>query len=73
MTTFLAIQALNALNLSNFFGLNNNIFIFNPIYTTISVVIASLVELTSKNIDIDDNFSVPIAFCLTYKILMILI
>ena len=72
-TAYLAIHALNIPNLSNFFGLNTNIFIFNPIYTIISVVIASLVELTSKNIDIDDNFSVPISFCLTYKILMILL
>ena len=53
-------------------GVKSGVFNFNPIYVIITIIISAIVELTAKNIDIDDNFAVPISFCLTYKILMIL-
>ena len=48
-------------------------FEFNSLFVCISAVMASIVELISKEIEIDDNLSVPIAFCSTYQILTILL
>ena len=45
---------------------------FDSLFVCFAVVVASIVELTSKSIEIDDNFAVPLSFCLTYDILMIL-
>ncbi len=46
--------------------------IFVPEYVCIAILLSAIVELVAKNIEINDNFAVPLSFCLTYKILTIL-
>ncbi len=45
---------------------------FNSAYVLISILFTSITELVAKKIEINDNFAVPISFCLIYKILTIL-
>lgn len=47
----------------------NNVSNFDVSFLCIALVVTAVVELISKSINIDDNFSIPIAFCSTYKIL----
>lgn len=49
------------------------ITIFNPTYIFVAIIISSIIELTAKNVSIDDNFAIPVTFCVTYEILKILI
>lgn len=46
---------------------------FNILFISLSIFTSSIVELFSKNINIDDNFSLPLSFCLTYTICISLI
>ena len=43
--------------------------IFNIYYITFAIFISSIVELVSKNIGVDDNFTLPLSFCMVYKCL----
>ena len=42
--------------------------IFNTYFVLFSIIVSAIVELFSKNINIDDNFALPLSFCLSYKI-----
>ena len=45
----------------------------NSLYIGMAIFFSSIVELTAKDIGVDDNFAIPVVFCLTYHVLMILI
>ena len=47
----------------------NNVVSFEVSFLCIALVVSAFVELVSKSIHIDDNFSIPLSFCATYKIL----
>ena len=42
---------------------------FNIYYIIFAILISSIVELVSKNIGVDDNFTLPLSFCVVYKCL----
>ena len=42
---------------------------FNSLHLIIAVIVAAITELISKNIRLDDNFSIPLSFCFTYILL----
>lgn len=42
---------------------------FNSLHLIIAVIVAAITELISKNIRLDDNFSIPLSFCFTYVLL----
>ena len=44
----------------------------NIIYLFVSLIVSAFAELTAKRINIDDNFAIPVSFCFTYKILLLL-
>ena len=45
---------------------------FNILFLVISLVVTATAELVAKNIMVDDNFIIQIAFCFTYKVLSVL-
>ena len=47
----------------------NNVTEFDALFLCIALITSAVVELVSKSIHIDDNFSIPLSFCATYKIL----
>ena len=47
----------------------SNVVSFDVSFLCIALVVSAIVELISKSIHIDDNFSIPLSFCATYKIL----
>ena len=47
--------------------------LFNTKFLLSAVVISAITELVAKQILIDDNFAIPLMFCLTYRILTIII
>ena len=42
---------------------------FNSLHLIVAVIVAAITELISKNIRLDDNFSIPLSFCFTYILL----
>ena len=47
----------------------NNVICFDVSFLCVALITSAIVELISKSIHIDDNFSIPLSFCATYKIL----
>ena len=47
--------------------------LFNTKFLFCAVVMSAITELVAKQILIDDNFAIPLMFCLTYRILTIII
>ena len=44
----------------------------NMTYVCIAILFSSIAELVAKNIEIDDNFAIPVTFCTVYMIMTIL-
>ncbi len=45
---------------------------FDFTYIVLAIVFSAIVELVAKNICIDDNFAIPVVFCLVYRICVLL-
>lgn len=44
----------------------------NITYIVIAILFSAITELIAKDIEIDDNFAIPVVFCVTYTIMTIL-